>query len=148
MIIPVGDVDYYLKKIRGDPSLKGAIGRAVARILYANQNSPLAERYTICKDILMMMPAVIYTRKDFYLMEVINEKIQYFKAAGLVNYWHFHVKKLDDGSVPRRVLNFQDLSGAFQILLYGCCSSFLVFIMEKLFLIAKCRTGNLFSNMI
>lgn len=124
-----------LKKIQNDPFFKGAVTRSAETTLYINQNRAKEDRFKICKEIMMTIPIVMYTKKDFYLLDAINLKIHYLKAAGLVDFWHsqninvglLNVKK----SKQPKVLSFEKLQGCFTILFYGSFFSLIVFVFEK-----------------
>lgn len=132
----LSEVDQYLNKIRSDPNFKGAVGRSLTRILYANHINSQDRRFTICKEIVMTIPAVIYTPKDFYLMDSLNERIQMLKAAGLIDFWHFQdidrqISIYEDLEY-RKTLTLAQLLGSFQILGIGLGLCFVVFVIELL----------------
>lgn len=84
----------------------------------------------------MTFPVVIYSRKDFYLLDSLNEKIEELKAAGLMDYWHFKAVdgrflKLDAFQDPA-VLKLRSFLGCFQVLSCGFIASLLVFMAEKM----------------
>lgn len=77
---------------------------------------------------------VIYVKKDFYLLDALNEKVEILKAAGLIDFWHFrHVNKgvlnVKDYLLPK-VLTLGQLMGSFQILTFGCMVGCLTLICE------------------
>ena len=93
----------------------------------------------------MSISIVMYTQKNFYLTEALNEKISLFQAAGLIQYWHIYERKnFIDGSNPPKILTFHQLLGAFQILSFGCGISALVFIAE---IIAKSKFNFLLRHL-
>lgn len=84
----------------------------------------------------MTVPIIIYTKKNFYILDKLNEKIEALKAAGLIDFWFyedFDTRKLtvqeDDGL---RVLTIAQLLGSFQILLAGCLVGLAAFCFEIL----------------
>jgi hypothetical protein len=115
---------------------KSASLQSLVEILYENQNKTNIFKAVICKEPLMMIPVVIYTRKDFYLTDALNEKIENFKAAGLIDFWHFqfidkNLAKVEESKIPK-VLNIEKMIGSFYILLIGFATSFVVFFVELL----------------
>lgn len=86
------------------------------------------------KTPLASIPIVIYTRKNFFLLHALNEKIDTFKAAGLVDYWFFKDYNLANATFRRiegpKQLTVDKLAGCFKILSLGCSISFVVFIVE------------------
>jgi hypothetical protein len=82
----------------------------------------------------MTIPIVIYTNKDFYLLDEINERLALFSSAGLVNFWRYqsiNLKsiKIKEESSPR-VLNFESLRGCFEVLVIGCAVASVTFLIE------------------
>lgn len=112
---------------------KGAIGRSYEKVLFNNKLDP-DNKQTICKEVLAHYPVVIYTRKDFFLMAALNEKIGIFKAAGLVEFWHFQnydgrELTFQEPNSPKR-LTTDHLMGCFQTLMFGCAVSLIIFLLE------------------
>jgi hypothetical protein len=78
---------------------------------------------------------VIYAKKDFYLLDRINEKIYNLKTSGLINYWEIQStrrKTLKKTKHPK-VLTLSRLIGSFYVLLFGWLMSFIVFVVEFVF---------------
>lgn len=127
----------YFKNV-ADPKFKGTIAFAYTEYLYEVQrNTP---KFRICKEIFMTIPSVIYTPKDFYLVDALSEMIEAYKAAGLIEHWHsksFYKTKSRDSQSPQ-VIKLRHLEGCFEEWLVGLLLSFMVFIMEVMF--------SLFSN--
>lgn len=102
--------------------------------LYANQISKKEFRFTVCKEAFMTVPVVMYTLKNFFLLDVFNEKIEIFNAAGLIDHWGAQevdkrFLKLSEVS-DIRVLSLEDFVGCFQVLLIGFIISFITFLLE------------------
>lgn len=133
-IIKLDDTPYYLEKIQSDPFFKGAYGQSLLMILYRNQLNPIDMRYKICKDVFLTIPVVIYAKKNYFLIDALNEKIDILRATGLIDFWNF--QDVDKGllnikeSKNPKVLTVQHLIGCFHILVIGCVGSFFVFILE------------------
>jgi hypothetical protein len=123
-----------LYKIRDDPSFKGAFGSTMSQHLYFNQKFSRSSHVKICRDTVMITPLVIYTHKDFYLNEEINELLGQFKAAGLIDFWRYQdlEKKIinDDNRNQPMLLTLHQLFGSFEVLAFGCMIGFLVFLLE------------------
>lgn len=116
-------------------SYNGAISYSIYDVWYLNQNinDPI-HRFTTCKEILLSVPVVIFTKKDFFLLNVLNEKIERFQTSGLIEYWH---KKCFNGELLRskpslipQVITIYKLLGCFQIWLGGLIVAVFVFIVE------------------
>jgi hypothetical protein len=82
----------------------------------------------------MITPLVIYTQKDFYLNDEINDLLGQFKAAGLIDFWRYQdleKKIIDDGNRNQpMLLTLHQLFGSFEVLAFGCLIGFLVFLLE------------------
>lgn len=127
----------YIDKIRDDPTFKGAFGRSLLKTLYDHQLSPNNTRNKICKEVFLNVPVVIYTRKDFYLLDRINEKIEFLKAGGLIEHWHqLEVAKgalmAKNLKIPQ-TFRIDELLSCFKILLLGCFVGLVFFIFEIIF---------------
>lgn len=122
----------YRFRIREDPTFKGAYGTYYTGVIYVNRLMP--DPYTICPEVVMTLPIVIYTKKDFFLLEAINEKLAILNAAGLIRFWHFN----DNGfstqkeSKQPKFMTLEHLKGSFYILLLGVSTSSFVFVAEVL----------------
>ncbi len=87
-----------------------------------------------CKEYLMTVAMVAYLRKNFYLTDIVNEKIGIFHAAGLIEFWDRRSKT----AVVRPVNNFdnkkpitlRNLEGMFIIYMYACGASVVCCIAE------------------
>lgn len=82
----------------------------------------------------MTVPVVMYTTKDFFLLNLFNDKIGILKAAGLIDYWEAQVVdrkllKFKEISYPQ-ALGWRQLVGCFQVLLFGCVISFVALVCE------------------
>jgi hypothetical protein len=107
------------------------------RSIYYNQVS--RENFgIICKEILMTIPVVIYMRKDFYLLDALNEKIKALKAAGLIEFWNYenidkkliHVRKENEP----KILTVDLIIGCFYLLFFGMVLSVLAYLLEIMML--------------
>lgn len=126
--------DYRVEKVNSDPSFKGAVGYSFLDILYVNQMRPVNQRLKISRDTVLIMPVVIYMRRNFYLTEAINKKIDVLVAAGLVEFWQYQdinvqFLKFREPSYPIS-LNCSHFMGSFYILFTGSFVSFVLFIYE------------------
>jgi hypothetical protein len=124
-VISGSERSFYQNKSLFDSTFKGAIVRSSSQIM---------PKFRVCREVFVSVPVVIYTKKDFYLLDVINEKIEDLKASGLIEYWLLIAMnrkvKEKDLNEPK-VLSIQRLIGCFQILLFGYFLSLFVFIVEK-----------------
>jgi hypothetical protein len=89
----------------------------------------------ICKEAYNSIPMVMYTKKNFYLLDSINDKIESLKASGIINYWYF--RPLQDKSLfhlnkIQKALNLKNLFSCFQVLLFGYFLSSLILAIEIL----------------
>lgn len=123
-----------MQKIRSDSTLKATFGQSHLLTVFYNQVSTRDLRYTYCRETFMTVPSVMYTRKNFYLYDSLNEKIEILRAAGLIDFWQFqYIDKRFIGvkeSIHPRVMTMYQLLGCFGILCIGCGISFLIFVSE------------------
>jgi hypothetical protein len=66
-----------------DPNFKGVFGAPKRFILYSNQQKPKENRNVVSKEMFVSVPTVVYVKKDFYLLEAFNKKIEAFKSGAL-----------------------------------------------------------------
>lgn len=84
------------------------------------------------------MPVVFYIQKNSYLTEVLNEKIDDLKSAGLIDYWiskyldpkYLKFEKSEQGPTK---LNINELLGAFQLFAFGSVVATAAFATEHCF---------------
>lgn len=81
-----------------------------------------------------MVPIVIYSRNDFYLLEAFNKRIGVLQAAGFIEFWQYQdIERTiadDEASGHPEVLTFVQLVGSFQLLLVGYVLSVIAFVVE------------------
>jgi hypothetical protein len=86
---------------------------------------------TIAKQIFGTIPIVIYTQKNFYLLEEINEGIMQIMAAGLTDVWQYNDRKHTEIESSReKVIKLSHLIGCFQLFVMGLIIAVIVFILE------------------
>jgi hypothetical protein len=90
-------------------------------------------KYLICKEILTSISVVIYSKKDFYFLDSINDVIKKLNSAGLIEFWrNQHLKRNSSKSRTLQALSVQRLVGCFQLLAVGLTLSIVTFFIEKL----------------
>lgn len=141
--MPPDKRSFYLNKVQSDPTFKGAVFRSLTMSLYVNQIRPKNERFKICKEVFLNIPVVIYSLKDFYLLEEMNEEIENLKSIGLIEYWNYEYvdkKFLETEEIKAPIkLKFEHLLGSFEFFLCGLLLGFLVFSAECLICLIKCQ---------
>lgn len=130
------NLEYFMTKVQTDPSSKGAVIRLKTMMLYYNQKASEEFRRTICKEAFASVSMVIYSQKNFVLLDEFNEKIELFKSAGLIDFWCSQqidriLMKVEVSNQPK-VLTFEHVKGCFWILMMGSLISFVVFLVELL----------------
>lgn len=120
-----------------DSAFKGVFLRSLTGALYSNQLTYNTSVNLICKEKFMVFPVVIYTRKGFYLLNILNKKIIHLQAAGLIEYWHSEIideryLKIEESKEPKPI-QVRHLSGGFSIWLIGCLIAFCAFVCEILY---------------
>lgn len=122
----------YLQIIAHDPSFKGCISKSQTYATFLN-NIEKGRKLNILKETLMTTQIVIYTRKNFYLLGALNEKIEEIKSSGLLEYWHYKGKSVTESPNVKKnpkVLTISRLVGCFEIWAWGLFLSLLSFLVE------------------
>jgi hypothetical protein len=114
------------------PNSKKAFLRSSFQSHYLNQYRPIDQRFTICKEILLALPVVIYTKKDFFLIGELDRKLSDLMAAGLIDHWSFKAlrKQKNERKNGPKMLTMKKLAGCFHILFCGLAISFVAFVFE------------------
>lgn len=124
-------------KLQSDPHFKGAYARSLRMLLYENAKKPQHLRNNYCKRELLTTPIAVYTKKNFYLLHALNQKLEMLKSGGFIDYWqHQFSNEAKSAKVQQQrasTLELHQLLGCFQLLLVGCALSFLTFIFERVF---------------
>jgi hypothetical protein len=120
-----------LRTISDNSSFNGVVAATVS---YAKD--PKMPPLLVCKEVSTSVSVVIYTSKNFFLLNAINEKIEDLKASGLIDYWEILSWRrkndaLETTKTPK-VLSLKRLIGCIQLFLCGCFLGFVVFIFEIL----------------
>jgi hypothetical protein len=118
-----------------DPYSKSATVSSYDEVVFQNKQNHKNFTYNVCNEVIMTIPTVFYLRKNSYLTEVFNEKIDDLKSAGLIDYFiskyldpkYLRVKRFEEG--PRK-LNLSELLVAFKLLAIGILSSLVGFVCE------------------
>lgn len=129
-----------LNKIQIDPFSKGAFGRSLKIILARIKLNPKNFRFKICKEIFLTIPVVIYTQKNFYLLDEFDAIIEVLKSSGLIQLWESSVNFHDRFSTGisnytknMKALTLHDLEGCFYILVSGSIAGLFAYILEFLY---------------
>lgn len=136
---------FLLKRIRTDLTFKGAYGQSLPTIIYFNQINPKNLQHTMTKETFVTIPIVVFLKKDFYLLNALNNQIMNLISAGMIDLWYrqdIDQRKLKARMSKRpKVLTMSRLFGCFQILLCGFTMSFFVFLMELVYV--KLSSGSI-----
>lgn len=104
-------------------------------VVYKNKQNYKNYTFNVCNEVIMTVPIVFFLNP--YLTEIINEKIDALKSAGLIDYFiskyldpkYLRLKNSKQG--PRK-LNLKEVLIAFQLLAYGSVLSLVVFGVESM----------------
>ncbi|KAJ6635609.1 hypothetical protein Bhyg_14195 [Pseudolycoriella hygida] len=139
-IVRLPDFDEILEKI-SDTDFKGSLMHTSSLIDYKNGMKNGSATSLFCKEYLMTVPMVAYLRKNYYLTEIVNEKIGIFSAAGLIDFWDMiskaSLKTVKVVNENRKPISFRSLKGMFEILLYAYGVSVICWIGEIILHLAK-----------
>lgn len=106
---------------------------ALSDVHAANKANQKYFIHKICKEPLMTMNLVLYFRKNFYLSEELNKKIQALVSSGIIDYWLRRLLKDFQNQEQNQpsTFNIAELAAPFTILIIGYCISFTVFLFEN-----------------
>lgn len=112
---------------------RAALAFSESEILYRMQMESNIT-ISICPEVFITLPIVIYTRKNFYLIDALNAQIKSLQASGLIDYWQANAfvktSKQPTEREMRQTLKLSHLSGCFQLYVCFVLISFLVFVGE------------------
>lgn len=139
--ITITDFDEILQKI-SDPSFKGSLLRHTTIIKYKNSLPNRSKNQSIfCKEYLTSQMMVPYLRKNFYLTEIVNEKMQIFHAFGLIDVWDriskTSIKRPFVVDHQRKPISLMNLEFVFIVYLCACGVSVLCCFREIIFYLLK-----------
>lgn len=97
----------------------------------------------------MTVAMVAYLRKNYYLTDIVNEKIGLFHAAGLIDVWDRRSKTAVERQVSisdnRKPITLENLEGMFIVYLYACGASVLCWLAEIIYYFMK---GSITANVV
>lgn len=131
--ITLEEIESLTERIQGDASFKGALARSEIKFRYQNMERTKAEKLVTCKEIVSTVPIVIYTKKNFILLEAMNAKIENLKSAGLIHYWRWKFLSRSvrsRKSSQQKVLTIHQLLGSFEVLIIGLAIGIIIFLVE------------------
>jgi hypothetical protein len=125
----------FSNQLQNNPSANYAVIRLTMNIKYQNQKLSEAFRHTICNEALASADMVIYTQKNFALLDEINEKIELLKSAGLMEFWYH--KYIDRSSTKVELtqpipLALRHVESCFIVLVLGILLSMILLLTEIL----------------
>lgn len=118
-----------------NPSFNGGVLSTDDKVWTINKIHRKFFTLKVLEQVITSIPIVIYFRKDSYLVEICNEKLDMFRSAGLINYWaelylQSHYSKRQDAKIGPKMFKIKTLTGAFQIIAIGWLISFTAFAVE------------------
>lgn len=125
--------DFSLKTL--DPNFKGVVFQYITNALYNNKMNFKQYTFKICKETLMTNHLIIYFRKNFYLVDEMNERINNWKDFGITNhmigrYADEKFRKVDGGVDGPSMLTVDHFIGMFQLWTFGLFVALVLFIGE------------------
>lgn len=106
-----------------NPSFKGVVFNYIDQVMYQNT---LNENFTfkICKQQFLINPIVFYFRKNHYLVEEVNARIDLLLANGIIekirtSYSDPKFLKADKETAEQKMLTIENFVGVF--LMFGLC---------------------------
>lgn len=136
VIYPISDIRKR-RMLTLDSAFKGVIFNYLPQVIYNNQKNYNNYTFSVCKENFITSPMVFYFKKNHFLVEEINEKLDLLIMNGVVG--HFTQKyadprflKVHDSSGEAKVLTLKHFKGAFQLLLFPLAVATSVFCIEVL----------------
>jgi hypothetical protein len=133
-IISTVEIDQFVLETL-DPAYKGVVFTYQSIALYMNFLNRKNFTVRICKEPLLTNHIVFYFTKNFYLVDEINELTERFKDAGLIEhvlskYIDTQLMDLQEPKTSATALTMKNLSGIFQLLIYGLGVAVICFVAE------------------
>lgn len=142
VVLKPDDIETKIKQHSVDPEFKGTFIRSFTNIVYCNQKNAHQKDVKMCKEVYSTTPIVMFVKKDFYLLDEINQRIDMLISSGLIEFWHFQDvdKRFLNIKHPKhpKVLTVKRLNGSLYILLCGYVISSAILGIELV--LAKHRT--------
>lgn len=126
------------QKILEDSNFDGVI--VLPKVVALHMNQQNSRKLIICKEFFSATPIGIYSIKNFFLLDQINEIIENLNSGGIIEFWFSqHVKNDLDTDEPNsaKVLSLKHFEGAFSVLVLGVIVSSAVFALEKIKFLLK-----------
>lgn len=104
-------------------------------MIHRNQRDQGKISLQVAKDPATTMSIVMYFTRNFYLKNLIDEKLRCFDSSGLIQFWtskHADKRFLNNqsGIDGPQQLSLDNLFGIFFILLIGSCIGLVIFVFE------------------
>lgn len=130
-------------------TFNGGVLTPIENDLYFNNDPEKSYTFKFLTRPLAVIPVVTYFRKNSYLVEVFDEKLEKFESSGLISYWtNLYTKrkysKAPDSSGPKQ-LTVETILGSLQLLFFGWVVAFTAFVAELIHFKSK-EFRNYFSN--
>ncbi|KAL7030658.1 hypothetical protein ACKWTF_006742 [Chironomus riparius] len=118
-----------------DPNFKGGIIMPLLEVILPNQENYKNFIFRVLKEYLFDVQIVYYYPKNFHLVDVLDEKLELLKSAGIVSMWmdHYVDKKYVNIKTPStgpRIINVNQLLGSFEVWMIGMIISIVLFVIE------------------
>lgn len=121
-----------------EEGVKSAFMTTLTDIIYRNQKSYKSHKsfvVKVCKEELFTANIVMYFRKNYFLKETVNGKLDELSTAGLLKFFtqkfaDMRFYNLKTEGVGPRSLQLQHLFGILNIWLLGCGISLVFFVFE------------------
>jgi hypothetical protein len=106
-------------------------------VAWSNQQNHLKFIHKVSLDPVLNDMMVIYFPKNFFLVDVINEKLSQIITAGLVDHWvknniDMRFLKIQPPEMNRQQLSVTHLRGAFYLFVVGLITSGVTFLLENI----------------
>lgn len=148
IIIKLDQVEHY-SLMTLDENFKGVVFQYITVALYRNQRNFKEFTLKICSEPLMTNHLIFYFRKDFYLIDEVNDRIGIMKSSGIVEYFiskyadkKFSQVNTENSAGPSK-LELHHFEGVIQMWTFGLTISFVSFLIELLMARLKKRRAGI-----
>lgn len=131
-IIPYDQFGEYRNKTL-NPTFKGVVLDFHMQVLVINEENYKRFTYKRCLEHILLIQSVFYMRKNFFLQDQINDKMERFKSNGLIDYFmrkNYNSRYKIATTTDPTSITIHQLRGIFEMLVYGLGLSSIVLLIE------------------
>lgn len=118
-----------------DPSFKGCTAVRLDDVLNFNKLNRRNSTLKMLEKPLIVSPTVIYLKKNSYLTEALNDKLNLLMSNGIIDHWigtflGLQYQKINGEKVGPKAMSLKSLNGVFKVSMIGWAIAFVTFLLE------------------